>query len=171
MLGTVSAIERRLLRDGLLMRYEASTGVDGLVGDEHPFLACSFWLARQYAQSGRLPDAIGLMDRLVGLCNDVGLLSENTTSTMGTTSATPRRRYRTWRWCAPRMLFRRRWPPQPAVTTVISPIGRHEPRTSGARAASDLARKAPSHTPAPYAMSSSRRAAPKRTGSSPAPSR
>ncbi len=76
MLGTVSAIERRLLRDGLLMRYEASTGVDGLVGDEHPFLACSFWLARQYAQSGRLPDAIGLMDRLVGLCNDVGLLSE-----------------------------------------------------------------------------------------------
>jgi GH15 family glucan-1,4-alpha-glucosidase len=76
MLGTVAAIERGLLRDGLLMRYEASTGVDGLVGDEHPFLACSFWLAQQYAQSGRVDDAITLMDRLVGLCNDVGMLSE-----------------------------------------------------------------------------------------------
>jgi GH15 family glucan-1,4-alpha-glucosidase len=76
MLGTVAAIEHALLRDGLLMRYEASTGVDGLVGDEHPFLACSFWLAQQYADSGRLGDAITLMDRLVGLCNDVGMLSE-----------------------------------------------------------------------------------------------
>ncbi|HEY4153410.1 MAG TPA: glycoside hydrolase family 15 protein, partial [Pseudolysinimonas sp.] len=76
MLGTVAAIEHRLMRDGLVMRYEASTGVDGLVGDEHPFLACSFWLAQQYAESGRLDDAITLMDRLVGLCNDVGMLSE-----------------------------------------------------------------------------------------------
>jgi len=76
MLGTVAAIERGLMRDGLVMRYEASTGVDGLVGDEHPFLACSFWLVQQYAQSGRLPDAMALMDRLVALCNDVGMLSE-----------------------------------------------------------------------------------------------
>jgi len=76
MLGTVAAIERGLMRDGLVMRYEASTGVDGLVGDEHPFLACSFWLVQQYAESGRLADAMTLMDRLVGLCNDVGMLSE-----------------------------------------------------------------------------------------------
>jgi GH15 family glucan-1,4-alpha-glucosidase len=76
MLGTVAAIERGLMRDGLVLRYEASTGVDGLVGDEHPFLACSFWLVQQYAESGRLDDAIALMDRLVGLCNDVGMLSE-----------------------------------------------------------------------------------------------
>ena len=76
MLGTVAAIEHGLMRDGLVMRYEASTGVDGLVGDEHPFLACSFWLVQQYAESGRLRDAMALMDRLVGLCNDVGMLSE-----------------------------------------------------------------------------------------------
>jgi GH15 family glucan-1,4-alpha-glucosidase len=76
MLGTVAAIERGLMRDGLVMRYEVSTGVDGLVGDEHPFLACSFWLVQQYAESGRLPDAMALMDRLVSLCNDVGMLSE-----------------------------------------------------------------------------------------------
>ena len=50
--------------------------VDGLDGDEHPFLACSFWLVQQYAASGRSEDAVRLMDRLCALANDVGLLSE-----------------------------------------------------------------------------------------------
>jgi GH15 family glucan-1,4-alpha-glucosidase len=76
MLGTVKAIESSLLRDGLVMRYLTETGVDGLPGGEHPFLACSFWLVEQYARSGRTDDAIALMDRLVGFCNDLGLLSE-----------------------------------------------------------------------------------------------
>ena len=49
-------------------------GVDGLPPGEHPFLACSFWLVEQYAQSGRLDDARKLMDRLARFCNDVGLL-------------------------------------------------------------------------------------------------
>lgn len=76
MLGTVAALEADLLRDGLLMRYRTETDVDGLPGGEHPFLACSFWLVQQYADSGRVADAIALMDRLVSFCNDVGLLSE-----------------------------------------------------------------------------------------------
>jgi GH15 family glucan-1,4-alpha-glucosidase len=76
MLGTVAAIEAHLLRDGLVMRYLTETGVDGLPGGEHPFLACSFWLVEQHARSGRLDDAVALMDRLVGFCNDLGLLSE-----------------------------------------------------------------------------------------------
>ena len=76
MLGTVAALERELLRDGLLMRYRTEEGVDGLPPGEHPFLACSFWLAEQYARSGRVDDARALMDRLVGFCNDVGLLAE-----------------------------------------------------------------------------------------------
>ncbi|MEO8093721.1 MAG: glycoside hydrolase family 15 protein [Pseudolysinimonas sp.] len=76
MLGTVAAIENDLLRDGLLLRYLTESAVDGLPGDEHPFLACSFWLAHQYAASGRVDDAVTLMDRLVSFCNDVGLLSE-----------------------------------------------------------------------------------------------
>jgi len=76
MLGTVAEIERTLLRDGLPLRYRTESGVDGLEGDEHPFLTCAFWLVEQYARSGRLDDATTLMDRLVGLCNDVGLLSE-----------------------------------------------------------------------------------------------
>ena len=76
MLGTVAAIEEELLRDGLVMRYQTESGVDGLPSGEHPFLACSFWLVEQYARSYRRDDAIQLMDRLVGLANDVGLLSE-----------------------------------------------------------------------------------------------
>lgn len=76
MLGTVAAIEQELLHQGLLMRYRTESGVDGLPAGENPFLACSFWLVEQYAKSGRLADATALMDRLVGFCNDVGLLSE-----------------------------------------------------------------------------------------------
>jgi len=76
MLGTVAAIESELMSDGLLLRYRSESGVDGLPAGENPFLACSFWLVQQYALSGRLDDATELMDRLVGYCNDVGLLSE-----------------------------------------------------------------------------------------------
>jgi len=76
MLGTIEAIERDLMRDGFLLRYRTGTGVDGVSGDEHPFLACSFWLVSAYAAAGRRDDAHALFDRLVGLVNDVGLLSE-----------------------------------------------------------------------------------------------
>jgi GH15 family glucan-1,4-alpha-glucosidase len=76
MLATIDAVESDLTRDGLLLRYRTSSGVDGLEGDEHPFLACSFWLVSAYALAGRLDDATALMERLVGLSNDVGLLSE-----------------------------------------------------------------------------------------------
>ena len=76
MLGTIRAVEDDLLRDGMVMRYRTEAGVDGLPGDEHPFIACSFWLAAAYARAGDLPKARALMDRLVGLVNDVGLLAE-----------------------------------------------------------------------------------------------
>ncbi|MCZ4497471.1 MAG: glycoside hydrolase family 15 protein [Marmoricola sp.] len=76
MLGTIRAVEEDLLRDGLLLRYRTETGVDGLAGDEHPFLACSFWLVSAYAHAGRHDDARALMNRLLELANDVGLYSE-----------------------------------------------------------------------------------------------
>lgn len=76
MLGTVQAIEDDLMVEGLLLRYRAESGVDGLPGTEHPFLACSFWLVEQYAASGRIADARRVMDRLTTLVNDVGMLSE-----------------------------------------------------------------------------------------------
>ncbi|MGX9900982.1 glycoside hydrolase family 15 protein [Arthrobacter sp. SA17] len=77
MLGTVAQMEKELLTDeGLLLRYCTETGVDGLEPGEHPFLACSFWLVEQYAHSGRRAEAKTVMDRLVGLSNELGLLSE-----------------------------------------------------------------------------------------------
>ncbi|HET6168443.1 MAG TPA: glycoside hydrolase family 15 protein [Marmoricola sp.] len=76
MLATIEAVEQDLMRDGLVLRYRTETGIDGLEGDEHPFLACSFWLVGAYARAGRLDDATALMERLTGLANEVGLLSE-----------------------------------------------------------------------------------------------
>lgn len=76
MLRTVQRMEETLLRDGFLLRYRTGSGVDGLAGDEHPFLACSFWLVEQYAASGRTADAHALMERLMAVPNEVGLLSE-----------------------------------------------------------------------------------------------
>jgi GH15 family glucan-1,4-alpha-glucosidase len=76
MVGTIEAVEKELMRDGLLLRYRTETGVDGLRGDEHPFLACSFWLVSAYSLAGMHDKADALMDRLLELPNDVGLLPE-----------------------------------------------------------------------------------------------
>jgi GH15 family glucan-1,4-alpha-glucosidase len=74
--GTVAAIERRLLMDGLVRRYDTTESEDGLSSDEGVFLACSFWLVDAYVLLGRDDDARRLFERLLTLCNDVGLLSE-----------------------------------------------------------------------------------------------
>ncbi len=76
MRATVARIEQTLLTDGFVLRYRTQTGVDGLAGTEHPFLACSFWLVRQYAAMGRGDDARELMTRLAAVPNDLGLMSE-----------------------------------------------------------------------------------------------
>ena len=75
-IGTVRAIEQALTRDGLVARYRNVSNVDGLPGSEGAFLACSFWLADNYVLAGRNDKARALFERLVGLCNDVGLLAE-----------------------------------------------------------------------------------------------
>ena len=76
--GTIEAVERELVEGGFVLRYRtADSGeVDGLVGREGAFLACSFWLADCLSLLGREHDARQLFDRLMGLRNDLGLLSE-----------------------------------------------------------------------------------------------
>ncbi|HET6236363.1 MAG TPA: glycoside hydrolase family 15 protein [Acetobacteraceae bacterium] len=74
--GTVAAIERNLLRNGLVLRYDTGTGTDGLPAGEGAFLACSFWLVDNYILQGEYDKARTLFDRLLSLRNDVGLLSE-----------------------------------------------------------------------------------------------
>jgi GH15 family glucan-1,4-alpha-glucosidase len=74
--GTVAAIEATLLRDGFVLRYGTENGIDGLPGSEGAFLACSFWLADNYAFGGRLDEAERLFERLLSVRNPLGLLSE-----------------------------------------------------------------------------------------------
>jgi GH15 family glucan-1,4-alpha-glucosidase len=75
-LGTIRAVEQNLLRGGFVLRYDTGAADDGLPPGEGAFIPCSFWLADAYVLTGRLGDAQGLFERLVGLCNDVGLLAE-----------------------------------------------------------------------------------------------
>ncbi len=81
--GTVECIERRLLADGFVMRYDTRASNDGLPPGEGAFLACSFWLADNYVLLGRTDDARKLFDRLLSLRNDVGLLSEEYDAKLG----------------------------------------------------------------------------------------
>jgi GH15 family glucan-1,4-alpha-glucosidase len=74
--GTIDAISRELGRDGFVSRYSTAETDDGLPGDEGQFLACSFWLVNALARNGRVDEARALFERLVGLSNDLGLLSE-----------------------------------------------------------------------------------------------
>jgi GH15 family glucan-1,4-alpha-glucosidase len=75
-IGTVDAIQRMLMKDGLVLRYVPEPTVDGLPAAEGAFLACSFWLADALVLLGRVDEARALFERLVALSNDLGLLSE-----------------------------------------------------------------------------------------------
>ena len=74
--ATVERVEKELLVDGFLLRYDTRVTDDALPPGEGAFLACSFWLADAYVLLGRYQDARALFTRLLSLRNDVGLLSE-----------------------------------------------------------------------------------------------
>lgn len=81
--GTIAAIERELLRDGVVMRYSTQHSDDGVGGPEGAFLACSFWLVDAYVMCGRLAEAEALFDRLLSYRNDLGLLAEEYEPSLG----------------------------------------------------------------------------------------
>ncbi len=74
--STVEAIERELMPDGFVLRYDTSKAPDGLPPGEGVFLACSFWMVSSLKAIGRLEDARKLFEKLLALRNDLGLLSE-----------------------------------------------------------------------------------------------
>jgi GH15 family glucan-1,4-alpha-glucosidase len=79
-IGLIDAVQKELTVDGFVLRYSAAPqargSVDGLKGVEGAFLPCSFWLADALAMAGRMDEARELFERLLGLCNDLGLISE-----------------------------------------------------------------------------------------------
>ncbi len=74
--GTVAAIERELMWNGYVQRYMTNEHIDGLPPGEGVFLACTFWLADNYALQGRRDDAVRIFERLLSLRSDLGLLAE-----------------------------------------------------------------------------------------------
>jgi len=75
-LSTMRAIEKRLIEDTLVRRYEVDTRVDGLPGTEGSFTACSFWYVECLARAGDLEKAQLLFEKLLGYANHLGLYSE-----------------------------------------------------------------------------------------------
>ena len=73
MLGTIEAVQQELCVDGFIWRYSDDHG--NLPG-EGSFLVCSFWMVENLALLGRMEEAKKLFERLLGVCNEVGLLSE-----------------------------------------------------------------------------------------------
>ncbi len=74
--GTIAAVRRDLTEDGLVLRYRSEDDVDGLPPGEGVFLPCSFWLVDCLELIGDHEAAHALFDRLLGLCNDLGLIAE-----------------------------------------------------------------------------------------------
>ncbi|OPH81328.1 glycoside hydrolase family 15 protein [Nitrobacter vulgaris] len=75
-IGTITAIEQDLVRNGFVLRYSTDQVDDGVGGEEGAFLACSFWLADAYVMLGRIDDASKLFESLLAIRNDLGLLAE-----------------------------------------------------------------------------------------------
>ena len=92
--GTVAAIERKLMHNGLVLRYDTGSGADGLPPGEGAFLACSFWLADNYALTERKEEARALFERLLHACEMTSASSpRNTIRSPNSNSATSRRRF------------------------------------------------------------------------------
>ena len=74
--GTVEAVQRELIADGMVMRYQTDRAGDGLPPGEGAFLACTFWLADALIAIGRRDEGRAIFERLLALGNDLGLLAE-----------------------------------------------------------------------------------------------
>jgi len=75
-LSTLDAIERELVSDSLVYRYNVSASPDGLAGDEGTFSICSFWYVEALTRSGRVDHARLAFEKMLTYANHLGLYSE-----------------------------------------------------------------------------------------------
>jgi GH15 family glucan-1,4-alpha-glucosidase len=80
-LSTLAAMDRELVSDSLVYRYNPSASPDGLAGDEGTFTLCTFWYVRALALAGRLDDATLTFEKMHTYANHLGLFSEEISST------------------------------------------------------------------------------------------
>jgi GH15 family glucan-1,4-alpha-glucosidase len=80
-LSTMDAMERELVSDSLVYRYNPEASPDGLGGAEGTFSLCTFWYVDALARSGRLDDARLTFEKMQTYANHLGLFSEEISST------------------------------------------------------------------------------------------
>jgi GH15 family glucan-1,4-alpha-glucosidase len=80
-LSTLAAMDRELVSDSLVYRYNPSASPDGLAGDEGTFSLCTFWYVDALARAGRLDDARLTFEKMHTYANHLGLFSEEIGST------------------------------------------------------------------------------------------
>jgi len=78
---TMHAIDRELVSDSLVYRYNPSASPDGLAGNEGTFSLCTFWYVDALARTGRLDDARLIFEKMHTYANHLGLYSEEIGST------------------------------------------------------------------------------------------
>jgi GH15 family glucan-1,4-alpha-glucosidase len=76
MLSTLDAIEKDLVTDCLVYRYNLDKVEDGLNGEEGSFSMCSFWLVECLTRAGRVEEARIVFEKMLGFANHLGLYSE-----------------------------------------------------------------------------------------------
>jgi GH15 family glucan-1,4-alpha-glucosidase len=80
-LSTLQAIDRELVSDSLVYRYNPSASPDGLAGNEGTFSLCTFWYVDTLARAGRLNEGVVTFEKMHTYANHLGLYSEEIGST------------------------------------------------------------------------------------------
>jgi GH15 family glucan-1,4-alpha-glucosidase len=75
-LSTLSAMDRTLVSDSLVYRYDPKASPDGLRGSEGTFSLCTFFYVQALTRTGRLQDALLTFEKMLTYANHVGLFSE-----------------------------------------------------------------------------------------------
>ncbi|MEU6892633.1 glycoside hydrolase family 15 protein [Streptomyces sp. NPDC046557] len=75
-LSTLDAMDRELVSDSLVYRYDPEASPDGLRGSEGTFSLCSFLYVYALARAGRVEQARYAFDKMLTYANHVGLFAE-----------------------------------------------------------------------------------------------